>query len=77
MTSNNETPEIDLDQLTCPECGAAAKRIITWAHNPHEHGEGTGLHHSVGARDTLQVEFECDNGHVRFHTEASPRAVSG
>jgi hypothetical protein len=73
MTTNNELPNIDLSQLTCPECGAVAKHIITWAYNPHpQHGDSIGLAHSVGSRNSLQVEFECENGHIKFDTEFVP-----
>jgi hypothetical protein len=68
-------PAIDLSQLICPECGALAKRIITWAYNLHsEHGDLIGLAHSIGTRNTLQVEFECQNGHIKFDTEVLPPA---
>jgi hypothetical protein len=72
-----QQPNIELSKLICPECGAIAKRVITWAYNPNpEHGVLAENAHGISGPATIQVEFECANGHVKFEREAvlHPRA---
>jgi len=65
-----QDPNIDLTKLVCPDCGAVAKRVITWAYNPNpEHGVLAERARGISGPAAIQVEFECENGHVKFERE--------